>query len=126
MWIEEVKEELVNMTNWVTIIKKENPRFGAFFKENDITDFIKEAVRKEKEDILEYGTIREQVEKLTDKYGISRDASHLIRMSHLGPTPIIDINSYNRFLRQRIEERQKRKLKERNRHPTRKKGQRRR
>ena len=83
--------------------------------------------RKEEEDTLKYGIVSEQVEKLTDKYGISRSASRLIRMSHLfGPTPIVDIDSYNRVLRKDIEERQKRKLRERNKHPPRKKGQRRR
>ena len=114
------------MSNWVSILKQEKPRFSAFFRENDITEFINEAARKEKVDPRKYGIISEQVEKLTDKYGISRSASKLIRMSHLfGPTPIVDIDSYNRVLRQRTEDSQKRKLKERNKHPPRRKGQKR-
>ena len=117
------------MSNWVSILKQEKPRFSAFFRENDITEFIKEAIRKEKEDWRKYGIVSEQLEKLTEKYGISEDASGLIYATHTNsnyPTPIVDIDSYNRVLRQRIEERQKRKLKEQNKHPPRRKGQRRR
>tara|TARA_R110001599_G_scaffold35235_3_gene111895 strand:- start:918 stop:1271 length:354 start_codon:yes stop_codon:yes gene_type:complete len=117
------------MSNWVSILKQEKPRFSAFFRENDITEFIKEAILKEKEDGRKYGIGPEQLEKLTEKYGISKDASSLIYQTHTNsyyPTPIVDIDSYNRVLRQRIEERQKRKLKEQNKHPPRRKGQRRR
>ncbi len=121
------------MTNWINILKQEKPRFSAFFKENDIAEFIKEAKRKEDKDIHKYGTYGDQVRKLTDKYGISSSASELIMSSHnkgwsdyYETTPIVDIDSYNRALRKKIEVRQKRKLKERNKHPPRKKGQRRR
>ena len=116
------------MSNWVSILKQEKPRFSAFFRENDITEFIKEAARKEKEDARKYGIVAEQLRKLTDKYGISKDASSLIYQSHTNsyyPTPIVDIDSYNRVLRQRTEDSQKRKLKERNKHPPRRKGQKR-
>jgi len=112
--------------NWKNILKSDKPRWSAFFSENDITEFVKEAKRKEREDAITHGLFHEQFFKLSDKYNIPRDAAQFIYRSHDKPNPITDIESYNAANRKAIEERQKAKMKERQNRPPRRKGQRRR
>ena len=46
--------------NWRNILKSDKPRWSAFFSENDITEFLKEAKRKEREDAITHGLFFEQ------------------------------------------------------------------
>lgn len=115
------------MENWVSILKQQKPSWSAFFNENDITAFIKDAIRKEKEDVRKYGLVHDQVIALAKRYGISDESAKLITRSHRNDAyePIVDINSYNLTLRRQIEARQRAKLAERNTNrPPRRKGQR--
>jgi hypothetical protein len=117
--------------NWRNILKSDKPRWSAFFSENDITEFLKEAKRKEGEDIRTHGFFYEQFYELSDKYNIPRDAAEFIYRSHYKDNiynvkPITDIKSYNAANRKAIEERQKAKMKERQNRPPRRKGQKRR
>jgi hypothetical protein len=93
--------------NWRNILKSDKPRWSAFFSENDITEFLKEAKRKEGEDIRTHGFFYEQFYELSDKYNIPRDAAEFIYRSHYKDNiynvkPITDIKSYNASNRKAI------------------------
>jgi hypothetical protein len=116
---------------WEMILKNLKPRWSAFFSENDITEFIKDAKKKSDEDFETHGFYMDQFYALSDKYNIPRNSAQLILRSHnkdnyYNVKPITSVESYNSENRKVIEHKQKEKMKERANRPPRRKGQKRR
>ena len=103
--------------NWKLILKSAKPRWSAFFSENDITEFIKNAKKKSDEDFETHGFYMDQFYALSDKH--NKDNYYNIK-------PITSVESYNSENRKVIERKQKEKMKERANRPPRRKGQKRR